>query len=126
MDITSGKPKQLTHYPEDDTTAEWYAYKAGPPIWEANRNIITYASKQNGNYSIFSINPDGTELTQITPDSTDELYHSWSPEGDWIVFDGVQDEDNYDIFIMNYNNKEIKRLTNDSKYEQGPVFVKQN
>jgi len=118
--------KQLTYYPADDTTAEWFAYRAGPPIWEANRNIISYASKQNGNYSIYSISPDGTGLNQITPDSTDEIYHSWSPGGDWLVFDGVQKEDNYDIFLMNYQTKEIKKLTTEAKYEQGPVFVKRN
>lgn len=125
MKVGESEPKQLTHYPADDTTAEWYAYKAGPPIWEPNRNSISYASKQNGNYSIYTINPDGTELTQLTPDSTDEIYHSWSPEGEWLVFDGVQEDDNYDIFLMNYQTKEIKRLTTNLKYEQGPVFVRQ-
>ena len=123
MIVDGGERKQLTFYPATDTTAEWYAYKAGPPIWEPNRNIITYPSKQNGNYSIYSIQPDGTELTQITPDSTDETYHSWSPGGEWLVFDGIQEENNYDIFLMNFESKEIKRLTTDEKYEQGPVFV---
>lgn len=123
MNLDGSEPKQLTFYPVNDTTAEWYAYKAGPPIWEPNRNIITYPSKQNGNYSLYSIKPDGTELTQITPDSTDETYHSWSPGGNWLVFDGIQEENNYDIFLMNFESKEIKRLTTDEKYEQGPVFV---
>jgi TolB protein len=123
MNVDGSGLKQLTHYPADDTTAEWYAYRAGPPIWESNRNIITYPSKQNGNYSIYSVNPDGSEVTQLTPDSTDETYHSWSPAGDWLVFDGIQEENNYDIFLMNFKSKEIKRLTNDEKYEQGPVFV---
>ena len=125
MNVEGGIPKQLTYYPANDTTAEWFAYRAGPPIWEPNRNIISFASKQNGNYSIFTIKPDGTELTQVTPDSTNEVYHSWSPGGEWIVFDGVPEENNYDILLMNFETKEIKRLTTDAKYEQGPVFVRQ-
>ena len=124
MNVEGGTPNQLTYYPANDTTAEWFAYRAGPPIWEPNKKIISFASKQNGNYSIFTIKPDGTELTQITPDSTNEVYHSWSPSGEWIVFDGVPEEDNYDILLMNFESKEIKRLTTDTKYEQGPVFVR--
>ena len=123
INVDGGKLKQITYYPEEDTTAEWYEYRAGPPVWEAKKNIISFTSKRKSNYSIFSINPDGSGLTQITPDSTDETYHSWSPEGNWIVYDGVQEEDNYDIFLMNFDTKAIRRLTTDIKYEQGPVFV---
>ncbi len=121
--VDGSELNQLTRYPADDSTAIWYEYRAGPSIWEPNRNIITFPSKRNNNYSIYSINPDGTNLIQITPDSTDEIYHSWSHGGKWIVFDGVQEDENYDIFIMNFETKEIKRLTTDKKYEQGPVFV---
>ena len=36
--------RQLTHYPADDTTANWFDYHAGPPISEPNQNIISYGS----------------------------------------------------------------------------------
>jgi len=118
--------RQLTHYPPDDTLSMWYEYHAAPPIWEPNRDIITYASVQGGNSSIFEIKPNGTNQRKITPDSLHATWHSWSPDGKWLVFDGYIRADtvkNYDIFLMNFSEKTIERLTYDTLYQQAPVFV---
>jgi len=124
MKIEGQEERQPTQYPAGDTTAEWYAYKAGPPIWDSNRNLISYSSRQNSNYSIFSIKPDGTGLNQITADGLNEIYNSWSPDGNRLVYDGSDtDESNYDIFLMDIRSGKVNRLTTDSTYEQDPVFV---
>ena len=119
--------RQLTKYPEGDTTANWYSYHAGPPYWEPNRNIITYHSKQQGGSFLFQINPDGTGLRRLTPDSIPVGWHSWSPDGKRIVFDsntGGNDENmNFDIFLMDYESGEITQITTDTIFEQSPVFV---
>ncbi|WP_420315713.1 TolB family protein [Ekhidna sp.] len=119
--------RQLTYYPEGDTTANWYSYHAGPPFWEPNRNVITYHSKQQGGSYLFQINPDGSGLKKLTPDSIPVGWHSWSPDGTMITFDsntGENDEDmNFDIFIMEYESGEITRITSDTLFEQAPVFV---
>lgn len=117
---------QLTHYPEDDTTANWWNYHAGPPFWEANSDLITYNSVQNGNSSLFKIRPDGSQTKKLTPDSLYAGWHRWSPDGQWIVFSGRnrnQNETGFDIFIMNYDTQAITQLTNDSTYFQAPVVV---
>lgn len=120
--------RQLTHYPADDTTAEWWAYHAGPPQWRSDGRI-TYCSKRKGNLSIFSIKPDGTDEQQLTPDGFDEDWHAWSPDGNWLVYSGtpvVGDEDRpvYDIFLMDMRTKQAKRLTTDTLSQQAPVFVR--
>lgn len=119
---------QLTHYPADDTTAEWWAYHAGPPQWRTDGRI-TYCSKRKGNLSIFSIKPDGTDEQQITPDGFDEDWHAWSPDGDLLVYSGTplvsaEDRPVFDIFLMDMRSKEVKRLTADTSTEQAPVFVR--
>lgn len=119
--------RQLTYYPEGDTTADWYSYHAGPPYWEPNKNIITYHSKQQGGSYLFQINPDGTDLKMLTPDSILVGWHSWSSDGKMVAFDsntGAQDEKmNFDIFIMDYATGAISQLTTDTLFEQAPVFV---
>ncbi len=124
MNADGTDKKQLTHYPEDDTTAEWHSYHAGPPYWEPNRNLISYISRQKGNHSIFTISPNGGASVQLTPDSNHEGWHAWSPVGEWIVYDGsdLSDSD-YDIFLMRADGSGTKRLTTDWRTEQAPVFV---
>ncbi|MBK9176146.1 MAG: PD40 domain-containing protein [Flavobacteriales bacterium] len=121
--------RQLTHYPANDTTAEWWAYHAGPPFWEPSSSRISYCSKRKGNLSIFSIKPDGTDEQQLTPDGFDEDWHAWSPDGSWLVYSGtplVSEEERpaFDIFLMDLRTKQAKRLTTDTLTEQAPVFVR--
>ena len=123
MDEYGRNVRQLTHYPENDS-AEWHAYHAGPPSWEPVQNIISFTSKRNGNYSIFTIKPDGSDLLQLTDEKMNETYHSWSPNGKWITFDGSDLENKkYSIYIMHADGSGIQRLTNKYRFEQGPVFV---
>lgn len=117
--------RQLTRYPAEDTTAEWYAYHAGPPQWEPNRNIISFISKRKGNYSIFTINPDGSGERQLTPDGFDEGWHAWSPDGSTIVYNGNEmDGREYDIWVMNADGSGARRIPSRHRVEQGPVFVR--
>ncbi len=124
MDASGGEQRRLTRYPEDDDTLrDKRGYHAGPPVWEPNRDLISFCSKRNGNYSIFTVKPDGSGLAQVTPDGRDEMWHDWSPDGRWLAFDGTQDGKNYDIYLRSADGGEIKRLTDDPAFEQAPVFV---
>jgi TolB protein len=124
MDENGENQFQLTHYPENDSTAGEHFYRAGPPRWNIHKNKISYTSRQNNNYSIFTVKPDGTDQKQITPDGFEEGWHDWSPNGKLLVYDGSPIENpNYDIYIMNAHGTGVKRLTSGPEYEQSPVFV---
>lgn len=123
MDLESGETRQLTRFPADDPGREQHGYHAGPPFWEPHRDVISFCSKRNGNHSIFTIRPDGSELTQITGDEFDECWHSWSPDGRYLSYDGTDEDRNYDIYLRNMETGETSRLTTDARYEQAPVFV---
>lgn len=117
--------RQLTRYPAADTTADWGEYHAGAPVWEPNRNLISYMSKRNGNYSIFAINPDGTGERQLTPDGFNEGWHAWSPDGTMIVYDGSPpDQREFDIYVMNADGTGVRKFTSLHRIEQAPVFVR--
>lgn len=117
--------RQLTVYPDGDTTAMWFEYHAGQPIWEPNSNRISYVSKQNGSHSIYSVHPQSIDNLIVTEGAFDQGWHNWSPDGSMLVFDGADTTDapNYDIYLMNMISGEVDRLTFDTLYQQAPHFV---
>jgi TolB protein len=124
-DVDGRGLRQLTHFPVEMKSAREHFYHAGPPFWEPNRNVISYISFQNDNYSIFLINPDGSGLRQLSPDGFNEGWHAWSPDGSQIVYDGCDlEESNFDIYLMNADGTNVVRLTDDPFTEQAPVFVR--
>jgi TolB protein len=124
MNVNGTNKRPLTHYPDNDTTSQWHDYHAGPPRVIPNSNLVSYMSFQKGNYSIFSIPSDGNNTNQLTPDELNEGWHSWSPDGNYMVYDASDKKSTwYDIYLMKGDGSGIKKLTDDWRYEQGPVFV---
>lgn len=127
MNLASGKTRQLTHFPTDDTTAAWHAYHAGPPRWHPTENFISYQSFQRGRYSLYAITPDGSRQWKLLDtDLTDQGWHDWSDDGKWLAFDGCDSaQTQFDIYLMNWTTKTQHKLTDSGyKFQQAPVFVR--
>lgn len=78
------------------------------PSWSSKGDKIVFTGRQEKN-QIFTINPDGTGLTQLTTQGNNED-PSFSPDGRFITFssdrDGVKG-----IYIMRANGESQKRIT---------------
>ena len=124
MNLDGTNKSQLTHFPKEDTTTEWFRYHAGPPQWNNKYKFISYLSRQRRENQVYAVTPDGKKQWQITSGDMSSGWHSWSPDGEWLVMDrSTHDERGYDIYLMNYKTRETKRLTDSWKTEQAPVFV---
>ncbi len=122
----SGSPRQLTHYPPNDTTAEWHSYHAGPPHWNAQAGYITYQSLQEGKYSIYAVTLDGKRQFKLVDTPLEAGWHTWSPDGDWLVMDVFNHEQTtFDIWLWNRKTKVLRQLTDTERYEQSPVFIEE-
>ncbi len=119
---------QLTTYPETDDSAPWYAYKAGPPNLHPTENFISYASFQNGKYSLYGVTLDGQKQWKLTDNEMWEVYHDWSPDGKWLVTDvSDNEESHYDIALINWETKAMTILTDTTyQFHQSPNFVMKN
>ena len=128
MDDDGQNRKQLTHYPEKDTTAGKYGYRAGAPKLHPTENFITYQSKQNGKYSLYAVSLDGSKTWKLTENTENEGWHDWSPDGKWLAIELFDDEQSqFHIGLMNWETKEMKILTDDTfKYQQAPNFIFKN
>lgn len=124
MNEDGSNKKQLTFFPKEDTTTQWYEYHAGPPQWNNNKKFISYLSKQKGQTQIYAITPNGKKQWQITSGKMNSGWHSWSSNGKWLAMDkSTPDEKSYDIYLMNYKTKKEIQLTNSDKFEQSPIIV---
>lgn len=125
IDMDGKNLKQLTEYPEEETKASKYGYRAGAPRLHPTENYVTYQSIRNGKYSLYAVSLDGSKHWKLTENTQNEGWHDWSPDGKWLaieLFDN--DQTQFHIGLMNWETKELKVLTDDTfVYQQAPNFI---
>lgn len=68
--------------------------------WDPVRNrLVLSRGFPNGGANIWTMDPDGSNLEQVTNDGWDEWYPSWSCDGNWIAYHGVRDN-NWEIIVV--------------------------
>ncbi len=72
-------------------------------------------------YDIFTANPDGSGLKQLTKTPGYDAEATISADGKKIVFTSVRNGD-LDIYSMDANGRHIKQLTHELGYDGGPFF----
>src|ERR1700687_887229 len=71
---------------------------------------IVFQSNRDGNYEIYSMNPDGTRLRRLTDNPAIDRGPALSHDGRKVAF--VSDRNGYDnIYVMNTNGSNVVRLT---------------
>lgn len=107
--------KKLTH--TDDRGEEGAVIsKDGKRIaFKSNRDDPT----GKGNYEIYVMNVNGTNVQRLTNNPAHDQGPSWSPTGDRIAF-GTDRTGNEDIHIMNSDGSNVRQITKNSTYERVP------
>jgi TolB protein len=119
VDINTRKVKPLTINSQDNF-----------PAWSPNGNVIAFTSKRDGDYEIYSIKPDGTDLRRLTNSPGNDAHCTWSPDGQWIAFssgrEGFKDESALhplnpqpygEICVIRADGSDFRMLT-DNQYEE--------
>ena len=88
-----------------------------------------------GDFQIFTIHPDGSGLTQLSPTHGNDAHLAWSADGQHLLFAtsrmGFKDEALYtdapqpygEIFMMRADGSDIQQLTDDQWEEGGPAWL---
>jgi Tol biopolymer transport system component len=72
-------------------------------------------------YDIFTANPDGSDLKQLTHTPGYDAEATISTDGKKIVFTSTRNGD-LDIYSMDANGKHVKQLTHELGYDGGPFY----
>ena len=71
--------------------------------------------------AIYKMRFDGSEVTRLTSNSTNDLRPFWSPDGSKIVFEAYRDGQ-AEIYTMNADGTNQVRLTNSGGFDGEPAW----
>jgi Tol biopolymer transport system component len=108
MDADGADQTRLTTSPGDDAVPAW---APDSPACGARARTIAFESDRSGNYDIYSVDPEGSGLEQLTTDPAPDFDPSWAPDCSALAFDRVVAAGEYDIFRLDLQTKTATRLT---------------
>gem|GEM_PF-5841954 len=83
------------------------------PLPPEAKGRILFHSNRDGNFELYALNLDNSELLRLTNNPADDLYGAWSPDGSKIAFKSTRDDPKGDIYTMNADGTGLTRLTRD-------------
>ena len=81
-------------------------------IAAAGGGQIAFASNRDGNWDIFIMDADGMNVRNITKHPANELNPSWSPDGEFIVFERETPPNDFQVFKVEVATGVTDKLTN--------------
>lgn len=113
MPITGGKATRITPWTIEPTA----------PVWSPDGDTIAFQNYTlEGNYHIWSIEPDGSNLKELTTGFFDDREPAWMPDGSAIVFASDRSNDGqYKIWRYTLGDGMYTQLTKGPGAESNPA-----
>jgi TolB protein len=104
------------------------------PVWSPRGDLILFIRKIGNDFEVFTIRPDGKNVSQLTHTRGNDAHASWSSDGERVVFassrNGFKDEVLYtyapqpygEIFVMKYDGTKVVQLTDNQWEDGGPAW----
>jgi dipeptidyl aminopeptidase/acylaminoacyl peptidase len=88
----------------------------------SNRTTGEGVNNPEGDFEIFTMNQDGTGLTQLTENAAFDSNPEWSPDGGRIAFESDRDLFS-DIFVMDSDGSGQTNVTNNRAFDRSATFA---
>lgn len=86
----------------------------GDPGWSPDGQSLVFSSDRDGNYEIYSMKFDGSDIRRLTNNAGHDSFPKYSPDGTQIAFNSNIERETTDVYVMNSDGQNPIRLT-DSK-----------
>ena len=87
-----------------------------------DRGRIAFVSNRGGNFDVYVMRPDGTNVVNVTNNRFSDRLPAWSPDGSKIAFRSTRDG-NAEIYVMNDDGSDVVRLTFDPRVDTSPSWT---
>ncbi len=94
---------------------------AREPSWSPDGKKIAFQAYWDGNWHIYTVNTDGSDLKQMTTGDFDHREPSWSPDGTSLAFASDRNG-SYDIWRLQIVTEKLEALTSGDGNEYGPAW----
>jgi len=125
--------RQLTRGPGGNLDAVWSpdSQRIAFVSWRDSADPINC---QDGdcNYEIYVMDADGSHQSNLTVNSSEDWFPSWSPDGSSIAFVSLRDEPahpsacgsacNSEIYVMDADGQDVRRITQDPEPSWNPTW----
>ena len=124
---SSGAFGAALHHKSNSSGRDWLAALVGVVALAALSSQaeasgrIAYISDETGDFSIYVMEADGSNITRLTGSSRTDAEPYWSYDGSRIVFASGLGGDS-DIYVMDADGSNGRKLTSTYAQEGGPVF----
>jgi TolB protein len=82
---------------------------------------IAFTSERDGNFEVYAIDTDGSNLTQLTENPAEDDVPAWSPDGTKITFYSDRDG-NFEVYVMDADGSNQTRLTDNPAADAVPEW----
>jgi Tol biopolymer transport system component len=82
--------------------------------------MVLFQSDRDGNFEIYSMRTDGTELRRLTNNAGLDAMPRWSPDGAQIVFSAVRPGAARELYLMQADGSNVRRLTSLNRTASSP------
>lgn len=94
---------------------------ASAPAWNPDRSRIVFASNRGGDWDLWTVAIDGSDLQQLTHDAAVDQTPAWSPDGARIAYSTDADGD-FEIVTISADGAGRMPITDDSDYDAHPTW----
>ena len=94
---------------------------APEPVGDAVEGRIAFHSLHDGNWDIYVMNADGSDITRVTTHNEMDVHPAWSPDGEKIAFTTGR-AGNVDVYVMDADGSNPTRITLDRDSDGGPAW----
>lgn len=95
---------------------DWDA-KDGMPSWSPDGRRIAFMSHRDGDFDVYVMNDDGSNVHPLTHNDSDDYFPAWSPDGSRMAFVSRKG-----IYVMNADGSDVQQLTDNEYGDDVPAW----